>query len=170
MTSISANHRAGPWAQLEDGVPEVHMTSPRSALPVQGKYLLVAAAIASALVSLRFVLLGAWPVLVFSLLDIGALAVALHIFATGPVPEERLRIHDGQVELIRLDSRGRRSRITLPAFWTRLEMSDRSEIDCDLWLVFRRERHAIGRCVSAAERRRLAPKIADVLRGCGTGR
>lgn len=139
------------------------MISPHSTLPVRGRYLLIAAAAASALVSLRFVALGAWPVLIFSMLDIGALAVALHIFAKGPVPEERLRIRDGQVELIRLDGRGRRSRVILPAFWTRLEASGRTELDCDLWLVFRRERHPIGRCVSAAERRALQPRIAAAL-------
>ncbi|MFW2852503.1 DUF2244 domain-containing protein [Sphingomonas sp. TX0543] len=139
------------------------MSAPRSALPIQGKYLLITAGLAATIVSLRFVLLGAWPVLIFSALDIGALAVALHIFNRGPVPEERLRVVDGQVELERLDNRGRRSSVRLPVFWTRLEASGRTELDCDLWLVFRRERHPIGLCVSAAERRALQPRIAAAL-------
>jgi Integral membrane protein len=123
---------SGPWNSHAHNNVEIHMIAPRSALPVKGYYLLIAAGIAAGLVSLRFVLLGAWPVLVFSLLDIGALAVALSVFNKSPVPQERLRIHDGEIELVRSDSRGRQTRITLPAFWTRLEMSGRSEVDCDL--------------------------------------
>lgn len=139
------------------------MSAPRSALPIKGQYLLIIAAVAATMISLRFILLGAWPVLIFSVLDIGALAAALHLFSRGQVPEERLRIIGGQIELERLDGRGRRSRITLPAFWTRLEASGRSELDYDLWLVFRRERHPIGRCISAAERRTLQPRIAAAI-------
>jgi uncharacterized membrane protein len=153
----------GPWEQPFGEGLEIRMSAPRSALPIHGKYLLIAAALAATIVSLRFVLLGAWPVLLFSALDIGALAVALHIFSRGPIPEERLRVIDGHVELVRVDGRGRRSHIRLPAFWTRLEASGRTELDCDLWLVFRRERHPIGLCVSAAERRALQPRIAAVL-------
>ncbi|WP_033921023.1 DUF2244 domain-containing protein [Sphingomonas sp. 37zxx] len=139
------------------------MTAPRSALPVQGKYLLGALGIVATLLSLRFVVLGAWPVLIFMVLDMGALAVALHIFGKAAVPEERLRVADGKVELFRLDGRGRQSRISLPAFWTRLEVSSYSECDCNLWLVFRHERHAVGSCVSAAERRVLIPRISAAL-------
>lgn len=168
MAVASGTAKPRPWdSPAEDGF-EIRMTAPRSALPVQGKYLLVGAGIVAALVSLRFVLLGAWPVLIFSVLDIGALAVALRVFGKGPVPEERLRIRDGQIELIRLDTRGRHSRLTLPAFWTRLETTGRSEVDCDLWLVFRRERHRIGQFVSSAERSRLAPRIAAALGAAGS--
>lgn len=156
---------SGPWNSPARNSVEIHMVAPRSALPVKGQYLLIAAGIAAALVSLRFVLLGAWPVLIFSLLDIGALAVALYVFNKSPVPQERLRVQDGEIELVRSDSRGRQTRITLPAFWTRLEMSGRSEVDCDLWLAFRQQRHPIGQCVSAEDRRRLAPRIRAALTG-----
>lgn len=163
MTAVGWTDRTGPWDRPARGVAEIRMVSPRSTLPVPGRFLLIAAGAAAALVSLRFVLLGAWPVLIFSVLDIGALAVALHIFNRTPVPEERLRVVGGQVELERMDSRGRRSRITLPAFWTRLEASGRTELDHELWLVFRRERHRIGQCVSAEERRALEPRIRAIL-------
>ncbi|WP_070154992.1 DUF2244 domain-containing protein [Sphingobium phenoxybenzoativorans] len=163
MTEILSSDRAGPWDRAAGDAAEIRMVSPRSTLPFPGRYLLIAASATAALVSLRFVLLGAWPVLIFSMLDIGALAVALHIFNRSPVPEERLRVVGGQVELERMDGRGRRSRITLPAFWTRLEASGRTELDHELWLVFRRERHRIGQCVSADERRAIEPRIRAIL-------
>ncbi|WP_414711566.1 DUF2244 domain-containing protein [Sphingobium sp. UBA5915] len=163
-----AAKRAGPWDATAEDSLEIRMTAPRSSLPIRGKYLLIAAGIAAVLVSLRFVAIGAWPVLIFSVLDIGALAVALHLFNRSPVSEERLNIRDGQIELVRFDGRGRQTQVTLPAFWTRLEKTGRSEIDCDLWLVFRRERHRIGQFVSSAERLRLAPRIAAALQAART--
>lgn len=153
----------GPWQAACPSENEIRMIAPRSTLPIQGKYLLWGAGIAAALVSLRFLLIGAWPVLLFSVLDIGGLAVALYLFNKGPVPEERLRVAGGIVELVRLDGRGRQSRIALPAYWTRIEASGRSELDHTLWLVFRRERYPIGQCVSAAERRVLEPRIRALL-------
>ncbi|MGC6328931.1 DUF2244 domain-containing protein [Rhizorhabdus sp. FW153] len=139
------------------------MVAPRSTLPVSGKYVLIGAAVAAVLVSLRFVMIGAWPVLVFALLDIGALAVALYIFGRRPVPEERISLVDGRIELVRIDGSGRRDRLELPAFWTRLEASGRTELDCDLHLVFRQHRYPVGRCVSAAARRSLIPQIEALL-------
>lgn len=70
--------------------------------------------------------------MLFAALDLGALFVALHLFNRSPVPEERLCVRSHDVELIRSDHRGRRSRITLPTFWTRPEASGRSGADHDL--------------------------------------
>lgn len=112
-----ASGRKSPWSAPTD-VIEIRMASPRSPLPVQGRYRLIAAAIAAALISLRFVLRGAWPVLIFSVPDIGALAAAA---------------------------------------------CRRTELEHALWPVFRRERHRIGRCVSATERRALEPPIRPAL-------
>jgi uncharacterized membrane protein len=128
-----------------------------------GRTLLIGAALLGVLVGVRFLLIGAWPVLLFTVLDLGALFVAMHLFNRAPVPEERLCVRSHDVELIRSDHRGRRRRITLPTFWTRLEASGRSGADHDLWLVFRNERHAIGRCLSAEERRLLEPRIRAAL-------
>ncbi|KQN07095.1 hypothetical protein ASE85_18625 [Sphingobium sp. Leaf26] len=157
----------GPWhrSHVLPGTFEIHMVAPRSSVSSGGRYLLVGAGAAGFLVSLRFLLVGAWPVLLFTILDLGALLVALHLFNRRPPRRERLRVNDSMVELIRTDGRGNEARVTLPAFWTRLEMSGRSEVDCDLWLVFRQQRHAIGQCVCAKERRRLAPRIRAALAG-----
>lgn len=154
-----------PWdpAYSAPGTVEIRIVAPRSAIPPAGRYMLLALGIAAALLSLRFLMLGAWPVLLFSVLDIGALAVALHMFNRSAVPEERLRVRDNEIELVRSDHRRREKRIVLPAFWTRLETSGRSEVDHNLWLVFRQQRHAIGLCVSADERRNLEPQIRAAL-------
>lgn len=154
-----------PWdpAYSAPGTVEIHMVAPRSPIPPAGRYMLIGLGVAAVFLSLRFVLLGAWPVLLFSILDLGALAVALHMFNRGAVPEERLRIRDGELELVRRDHRGHKSHVRLPAFWTRLEASGLSEVDHNLWLVFRQQRHPIGQCVSVEERRNLEPRIRAAL-------
>lgn len=152
-----------PWGAARLNDMEIRIVAPRSTLPIPSRHILVAAAIAAGLLSLRFMLIGAWPVLVFAVLDIGALAVALHVFARRPIPEERIALVNGQLEITRIDGGGRSDRVELPAFWTRLEASGRSELDCDLHLVVRQRRHPIGLCVSAAERRSLIPRIEALL-------
>lgn len=142
---------------------DLRMFAPRSSLPPMGRNLLIGGAVLCALVGLRFLLIGAWPVLLFAVLDLGALFVALHLFNRAPVPEERLCVRSHDVELMRSDHRGLRSRVNLPTFWTRLEASGRSGVDHDLWLVFRNERHTIGQCLSAEERRLLEPRIRAAL-------
>ena len=156
----------GPWdpAYYAASGPAISMTAPRSALPWNAKRILWIAVAVSAVMSLRFAMLGAWPVLIFSVLDIGGLYVALHMFSRSRPPEERLRFQSDRIELERIDAKGRSSKIALPAYWTRLETQERPDGDCRLWLVFRQERHPIGMCLGATERRAIAPQIEDALR------
>lgn len=132
-------------------------------MPIPNSYILAGVGVVAALLSVRFVMLGAWPVLVFALLDIGALAVAFYVFSRRPVPEELISLIGDQVVILRSDGQGKAHRLALPAFWTRLEVTSHSEVQCDLHLVFRQGRHPIGSCVSAAERRSLIPRIEALL-------
>jgi len=148
------------------GVPqasEIQMVEPRSSFSSAGISILVCAGVAATFLILRFLAIGAWPISIFAALGFGILSLSLYIFRKSHVHEERLRIRGGELEFIRSDRRGKLTRIVLPAFWTRLEIKSRSDIECDLWLVFRNQRHPVGRCVSADERRRLAPHIRTVL-------
>ena len=90
QSSGGANSAKGPWDPTYYGAsrPAISMTAPRSALPWSAKRILWIAVAVSAVMSLRFAMIGAWPVLIFSVLDIGGLYVALHMFSrcrpTGP--------------------------------------------------------------------------------------
>lgn len=145
------------------GTVEIRMSAPRSEIPKPARKVLLAIIAASILLSLRFVMLGAWPVLIFSLLDIGALLTALYLFGRGRPQQERLQIAVDRIALIRADETGRTRRIEFPPFWTRLETISRSEADCQLFLVFRHRREPIASCLSASERLSIAPRIAAAL-------
>lgn len=157
-----------PWdvRHAEPGTVDIRMSAPRSDPPLPTRHILIVATVAAALVSIRFVMLGAWPVLIFSILDIGGLAVALVLFARSQPPREHLRISRDRIALIRFDERGRSASCTLPTFWTKVETISRSEVDCAVYLVFRQQRVAIARCLSDAERRELAPQISKALCAC----
>lgn len=162
-SSVAKGDPARPWDEVSTRQSDILLRAPRSSLPVPARYFLITAIGIAAVLSIRFAMIGAWPVILFSVLDIGGLAVALHLFARAPVPEDRIHIANGVIELTRTDTRGRLTRVYLPAAWTRLEERGRSEVDHDLWLVFRGDHHAIGRCVSAAGRRAAAPRIRAAL-------
>lgn len=157
--------KPGPWdpAYYTNSGPAISMTAPRSALPWSAKRILWIAAAVSAVMSFRFAMLGAWPVVIFSALDVGGLYVALHMFSRSRAPEEHLRFHSDRIELERIDAKGRTRKTALPAFWTRLETQELPDGDCRLWLVFRQERHPIGMCLGTTERRAIAPQIQHAL-------
>lgn len=161
----AACSRSGPWDRnhVEPGTVEIRMSAPRSEIPKPARNVLLVIMTASVLMSLRFVMLGAWPVLIFSLLDIGALVTALYLFGRSKPQQERLQIAVDRIALIRADERGRTHQIDFPPFWTKLETISRSEADCQLFLVFRHRRVPIANCLSASERLKIAPKIAAAL-------
>lgn len=143
-----------------EGAFDLHMQANRSTIPLPATHLTIAAGLALLLLSIRFVALGAWPVAIFSLFDALLLAGALVMFRRRPPPSEHVSLQNGQ--LIWRGSDGRR--LTMPAFWARLETVERSPIDVTLWLRFRRDRHQVGQCLALYERREVADVLDQALR------
>lgn len=153
-------------ARFAPGSFRLDMVSNRSFVPRRtGLILLLGSGAALALMSLRFVLLGAWPVAIFALLDLTALGGALHAFRRSHAPAETLTINDGQIIHVSTDAQGRERRTILPVTWARLEAIERSPLDLTLWLRFRGQRHPIGQCLGLAERREVARLIDRALGG-----
>lgn len=142
------------------GTFDLHMQANRSSIPLPAMHLLFATVAALLLMSVRFVALGAWPVAIFSLVDIGMLVGALVIFHRRAPPAELLSVREGQ--LVWHGSDGRT--VTMPAFWARLETVERSAADVTLWLRFRRHRHQVGQCLALEERRQVAEVLEGALR------
>ena len=139
------------------------MTSNRSFMPGRTNLILLAFGIVLTLMSLRFILIGAWPVAIFSLLDMALLIGALHAFRRSRVPAETLTITDGQIVHVAIDALGRESGASIPAYWAKLERVERSPLDLTLWLRFREERRPVAECLGLAERREVARIIERAL-------
>ncbi len=71
----------------------------------------------SALTMLRFWLLGAWPVAVFSVLEIGLFAFLFRLNMLRARASEMLLLGAGGMRIIRTDWRGRREEHDIPAGW-----------------------------------------------------
>ena len=155
-----AYHVVARPERSREGAFDLHMQSNRSAMPIPAIHVVAAVGAALLLLSVRFLAIGAWPVAIFSLLDIALLAGALIVFQRRPPPAEQLSLRDGNLFWQGSDGRV----VTMPAFWARLETIERSPVDVTLWLRFRRERHQVGQCLAHYERRAVADMLDRALR------
>jgi uncharacterized membrane protein len=89
------------------------------------KGVLIVAAIllvANVAVALRFWLLGAWPVVVFSFLEVPLAVLLLAINIRRARASELIMLNAGELTVIRTDSAGRRKQISLPSAWLRVDL------------------------------------------------
>lgn len=76
----------------------------------------------STVIGLRFWLLGAWPVLAFSLLEAPLVGLLLMINHRRARASELIMLTPHAITIIRTDSAGRRKRISMPSAWLRVDL------------------------------------------------
>ncbi len=140
---------------------DLAMVSPRSAMPAPTSFVLLGLGALFALISLCFVPFGAWPVLVFSELDLLLLGVALHAFRRREPPSERLTLEGGMLVHVVRDGTGYEDRAELPAYWTRLVMRGDTAL-----LRFRDQRRPLCRCLGQHDRRAVIALLQTRLPAC----
>lgn len=74
--------------------------------------------------ALRFWLLGAWPVVIFSLADVPLVVLLLAINFRRARASECLMLTERTLTIIRTDPAGARHRILLPTSWLRVDFQD----------------------------------------------
>ncbi len=97
-------------------VPYRSMT-PRGAAVIGGALTALSAA-----VSLRFLLLGAWPVLIFSLLEVPLVGLLLAINLRRARASELILLDRQAMTVTRTDPRGRRQSFSMPAAWLQVKL------------------------------------------------
>jgi uncharacterized membrane protein len=75
-------------------------------------------------VGVRFLLLGAWPVLLFSLLEIPVLGVLLAIHLRDARVSELILLDRRQITVTRTDAGGRQTSFSLPTAWLRVSLEE----------------------------------------------
>jgi uncharacterized membrane protein len=78
----------------------------------------------STAVALRFLLLGAWPVAAFSLLEVPLVGVMLAINIRRARASELIMLNTEEITVIRTDPSGRRKQVSLPSAWLRVQLDD----------------------------------------------
>ena len=76
----------------------------------------------TAAVALRFWLLGAWPVVLFSLVEVPFVILLLSINLRRARASELIMLDSQELKVTRTDPRGRRKEDTLPAAWLRVDL------------------------------------------------
>ena len=114
-----------------------------------------------------FWLLGAWPVVGFSGVELGLAAVLLRANAAGGRSSEVLLLSSQGLRVVRIDARGRRAERSLPTAWLRVSLEERRGRVPGLVLRAREGtavlREEVATALGEAEKRALAQALAEAL-------
>lgn len=102
---------------------------PHRSLTRKGATAVVALLLAfNAAIALRFWLLGAWPVVAFSLLEVPLAAVLLAINMHRAKASELIMLNAQELTVTRTDPGGRRDQVSLPSAWLRVDLQAEQDI------------------------------------------
>lgn len=141
---------------------DMNMVENRSLSQSKARWVGGLIALAIVVASLPHISRGAWPVGLFALLYAALLGVFWRRFIQGAPPKEHLVVTRDVLSFDRADSRGRTHAEFEPA-WTRVELEEPSDLEARVWLIQRRRRCEIGRCLPYPERRQLAATVENAL-------
>jgi uncharacterized membrane protein len=133
------------------------MIVPHRSLSPSGLRVLIAViAASSALTMLRFLLLHAWPVVAFSVVEVAFAILLLRLNARRARQSELVLLTESGLRLIRTDASGRKQSESLPHSWLNVVLEDVPGRVPRLLLVARELRREIGATLGEAEKRDLA--------------
>jgi len=118
---------------------------------------------ATALLALRFWLIGAWPVAGFAIAEIALAFGLFRLHARRARRSELLLLSQAGLRIVRTDWRGRRSEHTLPTAWLRVQLEERPATVARLTVETRSTSIEIGSSLGDAEKRDLAEALHAAL-------
>jgi uncharacterized membrane protein len=140
------------------------MIVPHRSLSPRGLRTLIAViAASSALTTLRFLLLHAWPVVAFSVVEVVFAILLLRLNARRVRQSELVLLTESDLRLIRTDASGRKQSENLPHNWLNVVLEDVPSRVPRLLLVARELRREIGATLGEAEKRDLALALNEAL-------
>lgn len=119
---------------------------------------------------LRFLALGAWPILPFMVIDVALLWWAFRASYASGRGHERLVLDGDRLELLRVSAQGAERRFGFEPLWTRVQLEETPLGDVKLWLAARERRVSLGRFLSPRERREVGALVSSVLADYRAGR
>ena len=112
---------------------------------------------------LRFLALGAWPILPFMAIDTALLWWAFRTSHASGRGHERVVLADHALTLFRVSAQGRENSFGFEPWWTRVQIEETALGDAHVWLTARNRRVRVGSFLSAPERREVGAVIAEAL-------
>lgn len=155
----SAIGAAGPGALLFQAAIVPH----RSLSPRGLKMLLALLALLSCYTMTLLWLIGAWPVMGFSGIEVGLAIVLVRAHGRGTRASELVLLTDRELRVVRTDPKGRRRECVLPPAWLRVRLEQRQGRAPALLLLARGMREEIGASLGEEQKRELASSLAAAL-------
>lgn len=149
---------------------DLEMRPNRSLPERQFRLMIAGVALIFLLMGVRFLFLGAWPILPFMAVDLALLWWALRASYRSGRESEHLRLDGDGLELVRVAAHGATRRTRLEARRARVELERLGENENRLWLRADGERHRLGSFLSPAERVDVAQVIEAGLARYRAGR
>lgn len=112
---------------------------------------------------LRFLALGAWPILPFMALDAALLWWAFRTNNAAGRGHERVILADDALTVLRVNPYGEELRFGLDPYFARVQIEETPLGDAELFLAARGRRVRVGGFLSAPERREVGAVIAAAL-------
>lgn len=135
----------------------------RSLTPRGLRLLLAAIAGACALNALRFWLIGAWPVAVFTVVEIGLAVTLLRLNAHRARGSELVLLTERVLRIVRTDPKGRQEERRLPSAWLNVVLEEAPGRIPRLLLSVRQQREEIGKVLGETPKRELAQALRRAL-------
>jgi uncharacterized membrane protein len=154
----SSNREAADQAPVFEAfiVPHRSLTK-RGVLVVAIAFLVL-----SALVALRFWVLGAWPVMAFSLVEVPLIVLLLALNLRRARASELIMLDGEALTVVRTDPAGRRQQISLPSAWLRIDLEAGRGVPHVILSTHRRG-FEIGGFLHEAEKLSLFQALSDAL-------
>ena len=160
-----ADQDASPGADrdAEATLFEAVIVPHRSLSPRGLRWLIGVVCLLCGLTALRFWLIGAWPVVVFSVVEVGLAALLLRINARQARASELILLTDRTLRVVRTTAAGRRAERELSPGWLNVALEETPGRVPKLVLVAHGVREEIGAALGETERRDLARALRDAL-------
>ncbi|MDQ2804418.1 MAG: DUF2244 domain-containing protein [Pseudomonadota bacterium] len=112
---------------------------------------------------LRMWLIRAWPVMAFSVLEVGLAITLLAINARRARATELVMLTEGLLSVVRTDPAGRKQERRLSPAWLTVVLEERHGQVPRLLLAARDEREEVGTALGEQEKRELASALREAL-------
>jgi len=135
----------------------------RSLSPFGMRILLCVIGGSSALIAGRFWLMGAWPVVAFSLVETAGVALLLFLNHRSGRVRELVLLNRDQLRVVRTDPSGTRRERVLPSAWLNVQLEEEAGRTPRLMVGTRTMREEIGAVLGETEKRDLAAALKMAL-------
>ncbi len=154
----------GPNTVADDAALFNAVITPHRSLSPNGlRWLLAAIAVLAGVVAFRFWLLGAWPVIAFTVAEVVLAGVLLWLNHRSARAVELVTLYEDKAQIVRTTPTGVRRETAISTAWLTVELDENANRVPRLWLSNRSRRVEIATVLGEDEKRSLATALRSAV-------